>query len=87
MCHKEAVEKIVTLPATTRDVGELLSRMHAQEKIENRQCFLKILSKLRFVAHQGCAIRGHGDKTDGNFYQLLKLRGEDHKIVRASNEL
>ena len=56
MCHKEAVEKIVTLPATTRDVGELLSDMHAQEKIENRQCFLKILSNLRFVARQGCAI-------------------------------
>ena len=56
MCHKEAVEKIVTLPATTRDVGELLSRMHAQEKIENRQCFFKILSNLRFVARHGCAI-------------------------------
>ena len=87
MCHKEAVEKIVTLPATTRDVGELLSGMHAQEKIENRQCFLKILSNLRFVARQGCAIRGQGDETDGNFYQLLKLCGEDHKMVRASNEL
>ena len=86
MCHKEAVEKIVTLPATTGDVGELLSGVHAQE-IENRQCFLKILSNLRFVARQGCAIRGHGDETDGNFYQLLKLCGEDHKIVRASNEL
>ena len=56
MCHKEAVEKIVTLPAATTDVCELLSGMHAQEKIENRQCFLKILSNLRFVAHQGCAI-------------------------------
>ena len=87
MCHKEAVEKIVTLPATTRDVGELLSGMHAQEKIENRQCFLKILPNLRFVARQVCAIRGHGDETDGNFYQLLKLHGEDHIIVRASNEL
>ena len=56
MCHKEAVEKIVTLPATTRDVGELMSGMHAQEKIENQQCFLKILPNLRFVARQGCAI-------------------------------
>ena len=86
-CHKEAVEKTVTLPATTRDVCELLSGMHAQEKIENRQCFLKILPNLRFVARQGCAIHGHGDETDGNFYQLLKLRSQDHKIVRASNEL
>ena len=73
------MEKIVTLPFTTRDVGELLSGMHAQDKIKNRQCFLKILSSLRFLAYQGCAIRGHGDETDGNFYQLLKLRGEDHK--------
>ena len=81
------MEKIVTLPATTRDVCELLSGMHAQEQIENRQCFLKILSNLRFVACQGCAIRGHGDETDGNFYQLVKLHGEDHKILRASNEL
>ena len=44
-------------------------------------------SNLRFVARQGCAIRGHGDETDGNFYQLLKLCGDDHKMVRASNEL
>ena len=56
MCYKEAVENIVTLPATTRNVGELLSGMHDKEKIENRQCFLKILSNLRFVARQGCAI-------------------------------
>ena len=75
------------IACATRDVGELLSGMHAQEKIEYRQCFLKILPNLRFVARQGCAIRGQGDETDGNVYQLLKLRGEDHKMVRASNEL
>ena len=26
-------------------------------------------------------IRGHGDETDGNFYQLLKLRGEEDEMV------
>jgi hypothetical protein len=77
------VERILTLPATTRDVGELLSRMHTQEKAQNRQCFLKILSNLRFLARQGCAIRGHGDETDANFHQLLKLRCEDDKTVRV----
>ena len=40
------MEKIVTLLATIREVGELLSGMHAQEKAENRQWFLKLLSNL-----------------------------------------
>ncbi|KAH3700256.1 hypothetical protein DPMN_075229 [Dreissena polymorpha] len=31
-CHKEAVERLVTLLATTRDVGETLSAGHAKEK-------------------------------------------------------
>ena len=41
----------------------------------------KGLSTLRFLARQGCAIRGHGDETDGNFHQLLKLRGEEDEMV------
>ena len=35
--HKNAVELVVTLPIFTRDVGELLSSSHAQEKRANRQ--------------------------------------------------
>ena len=46
-CHKEAVERVFTLPATTRDVGEALSAAHALEETENRWCLLKILSNLR----------------------------------------
>ena len=57
-CHKEAVEKIITLPATTTDVGKMLSKAHAQEKSENRQVLLTILSNLRFLARQACAIKG-----------------------------
>ena len=38
---------------------------------------LKVISYLRFLSRQGCAIRGHGDDNDGNFYQLLKLRVEE----------
>ena len=34
-CHKEAVERLFTLPATMKDVGETLSVVHAQEKSEN----------------------------------------------------
>ena len=47
-CHRDAVLKTITLPATTRDVGESLSVQHAQQKLERRQCFLKLLSNVRF---------------------------------------
>ena len=30
-CHKEAVEKIITLPATTLDVVQMLCKVHARE--------------------------------------------------------
>jgi hypothetical protein len=39
--------------------------------------FLKILSSIRYLARQGLALRGDGDEQDGNFLQLLKLKGED----------
>lgn len=68
------------MPHSTKDVGWSLSQAHAQEKIERRQCFLKILSNIRFLARQGLALRGDGKEEDSNFVQLLKLRGQDHRI-------
>ena len=41
--HKEAVEMVLTLPATTRDVGELLSSAHAHEKAVNHRCLVKVI--------------------------------------------
>ena len=41
LCHKEAMEKVLTLRATTRDEGELLSSAHAREKEVNRIVYLK----------------------------------------------
>lgn len=83
-CHKEAVEKMITLPATTRDSAEMLCRLHSSEKAANCNCLLKILSNLRFFARQGCAIRGEGKhETDSNFHQLCKLRCEDTVLVKS----
>ena len=81
-CHKEAVLRVQTLPATTKSIEDCLSREHQREKLDRRQCFLKILSNLKFLARQGLPIRGHGSEIDFNFIQLLKLRGEDdHRIA------
>ena len=82
-CHKEAIMKMVTLPATTTDIAESLSVQHKQEKLERRQCFLKVLSNIRFLARQGLPLRGHGDESDSNFIQLMKLRGQDDSRIAS----
>ena len=77
-CHKESVEKLITLPATTRNVVDCLSAAAAEERKNNQACFLKILSSLQFLARQGLALRDDGKmEVDGNFSQLLALRGKD----------
>lgn len=83
MCHKLAVEKLCTIPATCHNVGEMLSNSIAAEKENNRHCLLKVVSGLKFLARQGCGIRGHDDK-EGNLLQLMKLLGEsDPKVIRS----
>ncbi len=76
-CHKEAVLKMITMPASSMNVAESLSAQLAKEKLDHRQCFLMILSNIRFLARQGLPLRGHGDEKDSNFLQLMKLRGEN----------
>ena len=39
-CHKQAVMHMITLPATTLNIE------HQREQLEDRQCFLKILSNI-----------------------------------------
>ena len=43
--------------------------------------FRKILQNLRFLARQGLSLRGHGDGSDSNFIQLLRLRAFDSPAV------
>ena len=43
-----ALQVVVVIPSTCLDVGEMLSREHAHEKSEKRQCLLRILSNIRF---------------------------------------
>ena len=42
--HKRAVEVMFTLPATTGNVGEMLSQGHARERLANRNYLLKLFS-------------------------------------------
>jgi len=85
-CHKLATEQLLTLPATNKDVGEMLCKQLSTQRAFNRHCLLKILSSLKFLARQGCGIRGHDDKCDGNLYQLVKLMSQDDsKVIMVVN--
>jgi len=64
-----------------KDIGEALSQQHEQGKLENRHCFLKVLSNIRFLACQGLPLRGDGNEAESNFLQLFRLRGEDDPKV------
>ena len=66
-CHKEAVHVSIVLPEACPDVGEMLSSQHAQQKKQNRDCLLKIVSNLKVLARQGIALRGDGGDADSNF--------------------
>ena len=76
-CHKETFEAMITLPKTTSDVAEMLSKSHSAEKKDSRQLFMKILLNIAFLARQRIALRGDGIGADSNFLQLLKLQGQD----------
>lgn len=81
-CHKAAVEAMLTIPATTRDVAELLSSAHAKEKAANRKNLVCVAECLKYLARQGLAIRGDGSEVDSNFYQLLLLRANDDPAIK-----
>jgi len=79
--HSEAVESVITLPRTTRDIGELMSSNHKRDKETAREMLQIILSTVRFLARQGLALRGSNNDAESNLIQLLKLRAEDHPLL------
>ena len=62
--HKDALLKMVILPATTCDIVECLSKQHLKVKFEHWQCFLKLLANVKFLSRQGLPFRGSGDGSD-----------------------
>ena len=85
--HKAAIEVIVTIPKTTKDIGTALSEGYKREIKTNHQMLLKITSIIRFLCRQGLPLRGHGDDSDSNFIQTLKFQSEaDAAIISSSLE-
>ena len=72
---------MINLPASTIDIGSMLSQENAKQREENQTMLLKIISSLCFLARQGLALRDDGREDDGNFIQLLKSNCGEGSIV------
>ena len=57
-CHKEAVLKVTTLPASTPDVAMCLSSQHQKDCLERRQMFLKNIIQCPVSSTSRIAIQG-----------------------------
>lgn len=72
-----------------KDVGELLSTKHTQQKAINRSYLSKVLENLIYLARQGLPVRGNwvpeegggGCELDSNFLQLMLLRANDDPMI------
>lgn len=76
-CHNVAVHYEMVIPKTQPDIAEITNAAIKKTRLENRQCFAKVIESLQYLARQGIAIRGTEDDKESNFVQLLKLRSKD----------
>ena len=81
--HREAIQVVVELPKKCADIGEMLSNQHSDIKKTNRECLLKILASMQYLARQGISFRGDGDEVDSNLMQLLTLRAKEDAELQA----
>lgn len=72
--HSEAVLKIQS--SATVDISQILNATVKKQQLLRQRMLLKQLSTLRYLAHQGLAIRGHAEN-EGNILQLMKVRCAD----------
>ena len=90
-CHREAVERSITLHPTTKDAGEHISSAREEDKANNRKAIMNMLSNTRFLCRRGMPLRGDGDGNNSNFTQIVHLRTKDKSalstwLVKKSNK-
>ena len=57
----------IVLPEACHDIGEMLSSQHAQQKKQSRDCLLKVVSNLKFLARQEIALHRDDGDADSNY--------------------
>ena len=89
-CHKEAMQKLVSVSDTSGHVDELFSSQIASDRKSNRENLLLILRSIQFLGRQGIPLRGASQEghseVDGNFLQLCDVFSEFHPSLREWQE-
>ena len=75
-CHRLSVEKHVTIPQTYGNVREMASSAAKITMQNNCYWLIKVIESLQYFGRQEKAIQGDTD-SESNFYQLMKVRGND----------
>ena len=85
LCHKETLERVVTLPSTTNHVRELLSSTLGEDRKRNRSMLLHVLGAVRYLGRQGLAFRGSNlsNEVNSNFSQLLHLLSQSDEQLSS----
>lgn len=81
-CHREAVERVKSLPQITKRHRRIFVRTTRRPK-KREQDVLDQSIVYHQVSCQGLAFRGYKDDSDSNFVQLLKLRSSDDPRIRT----
>jgi len=86
--HKEATERLITAPGTSKDIRELINNNLTAAKETSRKMLLKILQNVRYLARQALPLRGNWNEdkkceVNSSFHQLLLLRSEDDKELTS----
>ena len=72
--HKQAVFKLSQRDKGVNVAAQLNTQFQRQQE-QNRICFLKVVSSVKYLLRQGLAFRGHTE-TEGNLYQLLLMQAK-----------
>ena len=80
-CHKIAINYETNLSRPCGNVWEMSSDAAKKLTMESKCiCFIKVIECLQYLARQGQAMQGDTDD-ESNFFQLLKLRGNDQPLL------
>ena len=65
---REAVERCITLHATTKNAGEHISSSREKDNANNRKAIpvVNILTNIRFLGRRGIPLRGNGVGNNSN---------------------
>ena len=80
-CHREAVERSITIHTTTKDAGEHISSAREEDKAINRKTKTKIVSNIHLLCRRRIPLRGDGDGNNSNITQIVHLRTKDNPAL------